>query len=369
MRAGASRASFDQLPDGRPVEVVTLNNGQGMSARILSWGAILQSFCTPDRSGRTDDIVLGYDELEDYLKDRTYFGAAIGRYANRIAGGRFELDGRSYQLARNDGRNSLHGGPAGLHKRLWTIAEVRDGPEPAAVLSYLSPDGEEGYPGALQIRCAFSLSARGELSIELGAVSDAATIVGLTHHSYFNLAGHRAGASILSHRLRIPAETFTPVDDGLIPTGELRAVAGTPFDFRTPREIGERIRDGSDPQILHGRGYDHNWAVAARPTPELHLMARLEEPASGRILEVVSNQPGLQFYSGNFLDGALRGRGGRLYRQSDGLCLEPQLYPDTPNQPGFGSARLDPGQSYLNRIVYRCSSAAREETESAERQP
>ena len=350
----ATRAGFGALPDGRPVEAVTLDNGHGLRARIISYGAILQSLTVPDRAGHSADVVLGYADAATYLTHPNYFGATVGRYANRIAGGRFTLDGRTYRLPLNNGPNSLHGGTLGFDKRMWRIVSVHGGAEPAVTLAYESADGEEGYPGALSVTATYTLAANA-LRVDYRATTTRPTIVNITNHSFFNLAGEASGRAILDERLTIPAQMLTPVNAALIPTGEFRPVAGTPFDFRTPMTIGARIRDGRDEQIRFGQGYDHNYVVTRAPTRDVHLVARVEDPGSGRILEILSNQPGVQFYAGNFLDGTAVGKSGHSYRQSDGLALEPQLFPDTPNQPAFGSARLDPGQTYENRIVYRFS--------------
>jgi aldose 1-epimerase len=356
------RTVFGTLPDGRTVEEVTLTNGKGVTARVISWGALLRTLEVPDRAGKPADIVLGYKDLASYLDKPNYFGASIGRYANRIRAGRFTLDGQTYTLATNDGPNALHGGTAGFDKRLWTITEVKGGATPSVTLRYVSPDGEEGYPGTLTVTATYALDAANTLTVTYQATTDKPTIVNLTNHSFFNLAGEGSGRSILDNILTIPAERYTPVDATLIPTGEHVPVAGTPFDFRTPTVIGARIRDGRDIQIVRGRGYDHNWVVTNKPTAEPHLVARVEDPASGRVLEVASNQPGVQFYAGNFLDATAVGKSGLAYRQSDALALEPELFPDTPNQPAFGSARLDPGATYRNVITYRFSTSSAHRT-------
>jgi aldose 1-epimerase len=330
-----------------------------MKVRVLQYGAILQSLIVPDRNGRKADVVLGFDDLAHYVTQDAHFGASVGRYANRIAKGRFSIDGQTYQLAINNPPNALHGGPMGFEKHLWTIADVKDGSTASVTLTYVSADGEEHYPGAMSVSATYSLNDKDELSLEYRATTNKPTVVNLTNHSYFNLAGEGSEHSVLDQRLTIPAESFTPVDRTLIPTGELRPVAGTPFDFRTPHLIGERIRDGHDEQMAIGRGYDHNFVVTQAPTDSVHLVARVEDPQSGRAMEVLSNQPGVQFYSGNFLDGTIVGKNGHIYRQGDGLCLEPQIFPDTPNQPKFGSARLDPGQVYDHQIVYRFSTSAK----------
>ncbi|WP_267356692.1 MULTISPECIES: aldose epimerase family protein [unclassified Methylobacterium] len=355
--AEPTRTVFGTLPDGRTVEEVTLTNGHGITARILSWGVLLRTLEVPDRTGKPADVVLGYDDLAGYLAKPNYFGVSVGRYANRIRAGRFTLDGQSYRLATNDGPNALHGGAAGFDRRRWTITAVTGGAAPAVSLRYVSPDGEEGYPGTLTATATYRLDDIDTLTVTYEATTDRPTIVNLTNHSFFNLAGEGSGRSILDHVLTIPAERYTPVDATLIPTGVHLPVAGTPFDFRKPMVIGARIRDGRDIQIVRGRGYDHNWVVTDAPTAEPHPMARVEDPETGRILEIASNQPGVQFYAGNFLDATAVGKSGLAYRQSDAFALEPELFPDTPNQPAFGSARLDPGQTYRNVITYRFSTS------------
>jgi aldose 1-epimerase len=351
--AHAHRERFGQLPDGSNVEAVVLSNGNGMRVRILAYGALVQELTAPGKDGPAD-VVLGYDGMEGYLKASNYFGASVGRYANRIAAGRFALGGKSYQLAVNDGPNALHGGVRGFDKHLWNIADVKAAGDSASVtLTYTSPDGEEGYPGTLSVSATYRLTESNELSVEYKATTDAPTIANITNHSYFNLAGAASGVSILDQVLMIPAEAYTPVDATLIPTGELRPVEGTSFDFRSASVIGARVRDGDDEQMRFGRGYDHNWVVSRAPIDGLQLLARMEDPGSGRVMEVLSNQPGLQFYSGNFLDGTVTGKSHTIYRMGDGLCLEPQIFPDTPNRPEFGSAVLEPGEVYENRILYR----------------
>ena len=350
--AEAKRVTFGVLNDGRRVEAVELSNAKGMSARIIAIGATLQALSVPDRQGRSADIVLGYATPTEYLDNPQNFGVTVGRYANRIAKGKFTLDGKTYTLAKNDGPNHLHGGKRGFARALWRIDSVERGSPARVILSYTSPDGEEGYPGKLDVTATYELSDDNELAIDYRATTDKPTVVNLTNHAYFNLAGEASGTTILGHRLRIAAESFTPVDETLIPTGERRPVAGTPFDFRTSTVIGARIRDARDEQLRFGRGYDHNFIITGAPGT-LRLAARLEEPNSGRIMELLTTAPGLQFYSGNFLDGATVGKGARLYRQSDALCLEPQAFPDAPNQKNFPSARLDPGETYRHRIVLR----------------
>jgi len=357
LAADARRERFGQLDDGTAIEAVMLTNSRGVSARVIALGATLQSLNVPDREGRADDIVLGYDTAAEYLAKPQYFGVTVGRYANRIARGRFTLDGRQYVLETNDGPNHLHGGIRGFDKRVWTIQSVRSGREASVTLSYRSPHNEGGFPGTLEVTATYSLSDANELTIVYRATTDRPTIVNLTNHALFNLAGERASTDALGARLTFHASAYTPVDDTLIPTGELRPVAGTPFDFRTPVAVGARIRDGRDPQILIGRGYDHNFVVDG-DAGTLRPALRLEDPRSGRVMEMAVTAPGVQFYTGNFLNGTVVGKAGRVYRQGDGLAFEPQAFPDAPNQPAFPSARLDPGQTYLNRMVLLFSTAA-----------
>jgi aldose 1-epimerase len=344
--------TFGTMPDGKPVDAVVLTNAHGLTARVIALGASLQSLSVPDRDGHFADIVLGYPSLKGYLEKPQYFGATVGRYANRIAKGRFALDGHTYQVPVNDGPNSLHGGTRGFDKVLWTVAAVdHDEGKASVTLTYVSPDGDMGYPGKLSVTAVYTLDDQDRLSIDYRATTDKPTIVNLSNHAYWNLAGEGSG-SVMDQRLAIPADAFLPIDATSIPTGELRKVAGTPFDFRQAKPIGRDIRV-ADPQLLNGRGYDHNWVISRAPASAPRMVARVEDPQSGRVLTLSSAQPGLQFYSGNFLDGTTVGTGGRVYRQGDAFVLEPQLYPDTPNQPAFGSARLDPGQTYRNLIVYR----------------
>jgi aldose 1-epimerase len=353
----ASEAAFGTLADGRPVRAVTLENANGISVRILEFGAIIQSLVAPDRMGRGTDIVLGYNDLAGYVTDTNYFGATVGRYANRIAGGSFVLDGKRHTLQRNDGPNALHGGKRGFDKALWKITGVTRGDTASVTLKLVSPDGDESYPGELSVNATFTLDNNNKLRIEYTAKTTASTIVNITGHSYFNLRGENSGQSIMDHRLTVVGDRFTPVDENLIPTGEIRPVAGTAFDFRTPTAIGARIRDGRDRQLQIGRGYDHNYVLNGDSGAGTRLAARIEDPVSGRILEISSDQPGLQFYSGNFLNGTTVGKAGKAYRQGDAFAVEPQVFPDTPNRPAFGSARLEPGQTYRNTIVYSLSVA------------
>ena len=358
MAAEATRTTFGTMADGTVIEAVTLTDGRGISARIITYGATLQSLTVPDRAGRTDDIVLGYPDLDGYLSRPQYFGSTVGRFANRIAGARFSLDGRTYALAPNDAANSLHGGRVGFDKVVWRIAEISRGPVASVTLAYLSPDGEEGYPGTLSVSVTYSLDDNRVLTTSYEATTDQPTIVNLTHHSLFNLAGAESLRSVLGHRLMVNAAAYTPVDASLIPTGEIREVAGTPFDFRESREIGARIREAGDPQIAIGRGYDHNFVLNGGVTDTPRLAARIEDPGSGRVVELFTTEPGLQVYTGNFLNGTTAGKGDRLYRQGDGLALEPQHFPDSPNQPSFPSARLEPGETYRQVSFYRFGTIA-----------
>jgi len=353
----AVRSRFGELPDGRGVDAVTLSNSAGMRVRLIAWGAAIQSVWVPDREGVMADVALGHASLAGYVDKREYFGTTVGRVANRIAGGRFVLDGVTYQVPVNNGPNSLHGGDRGFDRVLWEIVDVASGAQPSATFRYLSADGEQGYPGTLSAEVTYALDEANTLSVHYRATTERATIVNLSNHAYWNLAGEGAPAGAMGHLLTIPADHYLPTDAGAIPTGELRAVDGTPFDFRTATPIGARVREAADQQIVFGRGYDHNWVVSRARSAEARLVARVEEPVSGRVLEVLSDQPGVQFYSGNFLDGTTAGKSGRLYRMGDAIVLEPQMFPDTPNQPAFGSVRLEPGQEYHNRILFRFSTA------------
>jgi aldose 1-epimerase len=322
-----------------------------MEARIMTYGGIVVSLKVPDKNGKFGDVVLGYDNLDDYVKNNPFFGALVGRYGNRIAKGKFTLGGKEYTLALNNAPNNLHGGPIGFDKRVWKVAKVdvsQDGPR--LELTYLSKDGEEGFPGNLNVTATYTLTDDNGLRVDYTATTDKATLCNLTQHSYFNLAGK---GDILNHLVFINADKLTPVDNTLIPTGELKPVAGTPFDFRTATAIGARI-NADDEQIKFGSGYDHNWVVN-KPLGKLGLMARVTEPTTGRAMEVWSTEPGVQFYTGNFLDGSITGKGGWVYQRRNGFCFEPQHYPDSPNHPQFPSAELKPGQTYQNTIIYKFS--------------
>lgn len=353
--AEARRETAGTLKDGTVVEAVTLSNAKGVSARIISFGATLQKLMMPDRHGKLADVELGYDDIQSYADAPNYWGASVGRYANRIAGGRFTLDGKTYQLPLNDKTNSLHGGTKGFDKQNWRVVAVKSGANASVTFALTSPSGDQGYPGTLQVTATYALNDAGDLTIDYDAKTDAATVVNLTNHAIFNLAGEGAAGGILQHRLTIPASRYTPVNAALIPTGELKPVAGTVFDFTHGKVIEDGLRDGRDPQIVFGRGVDHNFALDAGLTKEPKLAARLEDPASGRVLEVWTDQPGVQVYTGNFLDGTYIGKSKHVYRMGDGIALEPQKFPDTPNQPKFGSARVDPAHPYHHRMIFRLS--------------
>ena len=351
-RGTITESAFGALPDGTPVELYTLRNSHGMTATIMTYGGIVTSLKVPDRHGKFDDVVLGYDHLDGYLKSSPYFGALIGRYGNRIAKGKFSLDGVEYTLATNNAPNALHGGLKGFDKVVWTARPLPTANGPSLILTYVSRNGEEGYPGDLLVTAVYSVTEANELKLEFTATTDRPTVLNLTHHSYFNLAGQGKG-DILGHVVYINADKTTPVDATLIPTGKFADVTGTPFDFRKPTTIGARIND-PDPVLQYGPGYDHNWVIN-KPLGQFGLEARVMEPTSGRVMEVWSDQPGLQFYAGNFLDGTITGKGGAVYKIHDAFCMEPQHYPDSPNEPNFPSVELKPGQTYHNTIVYKFS--------------
>lgn len=355
LAAEAGRAPAGKLADGTAIEAITLKNAQGVSATILTYGATLQKLAGPDRSGKVADVLLGYDDLAGYVDHPNYFGVTVGRYANRIEGGKFTLDGKSYQLPLNDKANSLHGGGKGFDKQAWKVVSLKSGPTATLVLSLTSPDGDSGYPGQLDATVTYTLDEAGNLGIAFDAKTSKPTIVNMTNHAIFNLAGEGSADGALGHVLTIPAKAFTPVDANLIPTGELQPVEGSVFDFRAPRRVADGIRDGRDAQIVAGRGYDHNFALDKGATKTPGLAARLEDPASGRVLEVLTTEPGVQFYAGNFLDGTLVGKQGHLYRMGDGIALEPQKFPNSPNQPQFLSARVDPDKPYHHQMIYRLS--------------
>ncbi|WP_420144489.1 aldose epimerase family protein [Sphingobium sp.] len=343
--------------NGEAVETITLKNGAGVSAKILTYGATLQSLSGPDKSGKVADVLLGYDDLKGYVDFPNFFGVTVGRYANRIAGGKFSIDGKAYQLPLNDKVNSLHGGSKGFDKQVWKVVSVKSGPKASLVLGLTSPDGDSGYPGKLDVTVTYTLDEAGNLGIAFDAKTDKPTIVNMTNHAIFNLQGEGSPDGAMGHKLTIPAKAYTPVDANLIPSGELKPVEGSVFDFRNGRRVADGIRDGRDPQIIAGRGYDHNWALDKGLTKVPGLAARLEDPVSGRVLEVLTTEPGVQFYTGNFLDGTFIGKQSHVYRMGDGIALEPQKFPDSPNKPNFVSARVDPGKPYHHEMVYRLSVA------------
>ena len=344
-----SRASFGVTPDGDSVDVFTLANASGVEVRAITYGGIIVSLRVPDRDGRLGDIVLGFDNLDGYVEGSPYFGAIVGRYANRIANGQFTLAGETYHLATNNGPNHLHGGVRGFDKIVWHAEMLESDSGVAVIFTHTSPDGDEGYPGTLSIRVTYALTPGNELVVDYFATTDHATPINLSQHTYFNLAGD-GRRDVLEHVLTIDAAHFTPVDATLIPTGVIAPVAGTPFDFTTPTAIGARI-DLEDEQLENGGGYDHNF-VLDRDGAGLAHAARVEEPTTGRVLDVYTTEPGLQFYSGNFLDGSIIGKSGRAYRHRYGFCLETQHFPDSPNQPAFPSTILRPGVEYRSRTVF-----------------
>jgi aldose 1-epimerase len=352
---GITSEPFGEV-DGQAVERYTLTNSSGMSVAILTYGATVQSIMVPDRDGTLANVALGFDNLESYATESPYFGAIVGRYANRIANGQFELEGQTYELAINNEPNTLHGGDVGFDNVIWTATEVESPDGPSLELTYTSPDGEEGYPGTLDVTVTYTVTEANELRIEYHATTDAPTVVNLSNHTYFNLAGEGSG-SIYEHELQLNASSFTPVDSTLIPTGEIAPVSGTAFDFTSPHPIGERIRESSDEQIMIGLGYDHNF-VLDRETPDdttLIEAAVVIEPATGRTMTVSTTEPGIQFYSGNFLNGSIAGPSGQAYRQGDGFCLETQHFPDSPNQPDFPTTELRPGEEFTSTTVYAFS--------------
>ncbi len=352
-KAMLKKDSFGKTADGKNVELYTGRNSNGIEVQITTFGGIVTSIKVPDRKGKLDDVVLGFGKLEQYLSVHPYFGSIVGRYANRIAKGRFELGGTEYKLALNNGPNHLHGGIKGFDEVVWTaskLLDVRDGF--GIELSYLSKDGEEGYPGNLTTKVTYTLTRSNELRIDYDATSDKDTVINLTNHSYFNLAGEGSG-DILNHQLMINADRYTPTDAGAIPTGELRPVAGTPFDFTRLTAIGERINQ-NDEQLILGKGYDHNWVLNGQ-MGTLRLAAKVFEQTSGRVLEVWTTQPGVQLYTGNYLDGTLVGKAGKKYERRSGFCLETQHYPDSPNKPSFPTTILKKGSRYRTTTVFKFS--------------
>lgn len=354
MKSGVEPTAFGTLASGQNAQLFTLRNTRGIEVQFTNYGGIITSLKTPDRAGHFSDIVLGYDNLTAYVANSPYFGAIVGRYANRIARGHFTLDGAAYTLAVNNGPNSLHGGLRGFDKVVWSARPFQNQEGQGVTLDYTSKNGEEGYPGTLHAVVTYTLTADDRLIVDYQATTDKATPINLSQHSYWNLAGN-ASRDILGHVLTINADATTPVDSTLIPTGEIAPVQGTPFDFRTPTAIGARVDQRQDAQIRYGNGYDHNWVLnrAGAASDALVLAARVVEPSSGRTMEISTTEPGLQFYSGNFLDGSITGKGGAVYRFRYGIALETQHYPDSPNHPNFPSTILRPGQQYRSRTVFK----------------
>jgi aldose 1-epimerase len=352
MQATITESPFGKLPDGREATLYTLTNANGMVAKISNLGGVIAELHVPDRDGVLADVCHGYDNVDDYLNESTYFGALIGRYGNRIANGQFTLDGETHQLDANNGANHLHGGTDGFHRQLWQAEPFNTPKSAGLILTYLSIDGDQGYPGTAEVTAIYELRDNNELRIAFHAVADKATPMNLTNHAYFNLAGK---GDILGHELTIPADAYTPVDAGLIPEGPPAPVAGTPFDFRSATAIGARIGQ-KDQQLGYGAGYDHNFVLNKSEPGKLEVSARVVDPASGRVLEVLSQEPGIQFYSGNFLDDSVKGKG-RIYGYRSGICLEPQHFPDSPNRPDFPSTILRPGEEYSTVMAYKFSIA------------
>ena len=346
-----TKQAFGNMPDGSAVDLYTLSNAAGMRAGIITYGGTVVSLTAPDRTGKFGDVVNGLDDVASYMKGTAYFGALIGRYGNRIGHAQFKLDGATYKLPANDGPNTLHGGTAGFDKRIWTAVPGNSPDGQTLELTYVSKDGEEGFPGTLTAKVVYTLTSKNELKIDYSATTDKPTVVNLTNHSYFNLKGAGEG-DILGHEVMIAGDRFTPVDSTLIPTGELKAVAGTPFDFTKATPIGARI-EADDPQIKFGKGYDHNW-VLNKTGAELSKAAEVHEPTTGRVMEVWTTEPGLQFYTGNFLDGTLQGKG-KTYAHRSAFCMETQHFPDSPNKPSFPSTTLRPGDTYKTTTIYRFS--------------
>ncbi len=351
-KSGITSQEFG-MTDGQHIQLYKLTNKNGMEVNISTYGGVVQSLKVPDKNGKFDDVVLGYDSVDGYVSDKSFFGALIGRYGNRIAHGKFSLDGKTYSIPLNDGQNTLHGGTKGFNKKEWTAKEAPGSKAQSLTLTYLSKDGEEGYPGNLNVKVVYTLTDNNELKIQYDATTDKDTVLNLTNHSYFNLSGAGSG-DILGHELTLHASKFTPVGSSLIPTGELRSVKGTPFDFTHSTAIGSRI-DQDDEQLKFGKGYDHNWVLDAGMTTDPKPAAEVYDPKSGRVMQVLTTEPGIQFYTGNFLDGSAHGKGGRIYNRRFALCLETQHFPDSPNQPSFPTTELKPGQKYHSITIYKFS--------------
>jgi aldose 1-epimerase len=344
------KKSWGKTPKGEEVELYTLRNGKS-EVSIATWGAAVTSLRVPDRNGAIADIVNGFDSLEPYTKENPFFGVVVGRYANRIGQGRFTLDHKEYKLTINNGKNQLHGGPEGFYRKVWKAEEVEAKDGPSLKLTYVSPDGEEGYPGTLTASVTYTLTDDSALRMEYTATTDKPTVVNLTNHAYFNLSGQGEG-DILGEELMVKAARYTPVDETSIPTGELRSVAGTPFDFRKPTALGARI-GAADDQLKIGKGYDHNFVLDGGVTKKPRLVASMHDPKSGRVLEIITTEPGMQLYTGNFLDGTIKGKGGKVYAYRSAFCLETQHYPDSPNHPSFPTTVLKPGKKYQSTTLYR----------------
>lgn len=349
-KADIKKESFGTLPNGKRIDIYTLRNKNGLEFKIMNYGGAIVSAKVPDKNGNIADIALGYDSLKGYLKNNPYFGPIVGRYANRIAKGKFTLNGKEYTLATNDGPNHLHGGIKGFDKKVWNAVPEKVKKGVALKLHYLSKDGEEGYPGNLNVTVTYTLTNNNELRIDYSATTDKTTIVNLTNHTYWNLAGK---GDILNHKMMINANKFTPVDSTLIPTGELKDVAGTPFDFRKPRTIGSRINENNLQLKYANGGYDLNWVLNKNVPDSLTLAVRVTEPTSGRVLEIWTTEPGIQFYSGNFLNGSIVGKNGHVYRKHDAFVIEAQHFPDSPNHPNFPSVVLRPGEKYRQITIYK----------------
>jgi aldose 1-epimerase len=356
-KAGIEQRNFGKTSDGSPVDLYVLTNSRGMQASITNYGGILVSLKVEDRQHKFADVILGYDKLEGYVSDKTFQGSTIGRYGNRIAKGKFELGGATYTLDRNDGENHLHGGVHGFNKVLWKAKPMPGKEANSLVLDYVSPDGEGGYPGTLKVQVTYTLTENNELKIHYEASTDKPTVINLTNHAYYNLAGQGEG-DILGHVLTIFADRFTPVDKTLIPTGHLQSVKGSPFDFTHPTAIGSRI-ERDDDQLKLGHGYDHNFVLNAGENRDPVPAAMVYEPKSGRVMEIATTEPGIQFYSGNFLDGSITGKQGKVYKHRYGLCLETQHYPDSPNHPDFPTTVLKPGETYNTTTIYSFSTRYR----------
>ncbi len=347
-----TRSLFGKLADGREVFQYTMKNNKGMEVSVINFGATVTSIIVPDKNGKAEDVVLGYDSLEGFVNDNSYLGVIVGRYGNRIGKGNFSIDGKNYQVTVNDGENHLHGGSKGFHKVLWDAAHNENDSAPSVQLTYVSKDGEDGYPGTVTIKVTYTLTPDNELKIDYAGTTDKPTILNPTNHAYFNLTGSPSN-TILDHQLQLESDSTTPVVKGLIPTGEFASVINTPFDFRTSTPIGARI-NADDSQLKLGGGYDHNW-VLRNYNGNVRKAAELYEPKSGRVLTVLTDQPGIQFYSGNFLNGSIKGKKGISYQFRTGLCLEAQHHPDSPNKPQWPPVTLRPGETYKQTTIYKFS--------------